>query len=199
MQNDDQPRTSKEHHSDPSAAPPNQQQQPGDLLSLYNALLDEHPLATKAVSSAVISGVGGIIGSKLTTNRVNWKAAIAFALHGGLVNGPVGHYWFKWLDEKGPKSTTSSMLLDQLVVQPPLCFLMFVLLDAFQAALAEIPRSVPRTRKMIGGVIVDSWKFWPLAVFLTMRYLKQKHHTLSLNFASLFWTVYLSSGKKNKQ
>ena len=111
------------------------------------------------------------------------------------MNGPVGHYWFKWLDEKGPKSTLNSMLLDQLVVQPPLCALMFVLLDCFQAFLSELPKSIPRTRKVIGGVVVKSWSFWPLAVFLTIRNLKQKHHTLSLNFCSLLWTVYLSSKK----
>jgi hypothetical protein len=130
-------------------------------------------LLTKSCTAALISGAGAALGSKLTSKKVNWVSVVAFSLHGGLVNGPVGHYWFKWLSEN-VKSPGKAMLLDQLVVQPPLCALMFVLLDCFSAAIRETPKSIMRTRRNVGGVVVNSWKFWPFAVLLTVKYLKQK-------------------------
>jgi hypothetical protein len=45
---------------------------------------------------------------------------ISFAIHGGLINAPISHYWFEWLSVNGPSSNTASVLVDQLVVQPPL-------------------------------------------------------------------------------
>lgn len=39
---------------------------------------------------------------------------------GGLINAPISHYWFEWLSINGPSSSTASVLVDQLVVQPPL-------------------------------------------------------------------------------
>jgi len=69
------------------------------LLDKYNDALDSNPLLTKSATAALISGAGAAMGSKLTTKRVNWIGVLSFALHGGLVNGPLSHYWFKWLDE----------------------------------------------------------------------------------------------------
>mmetsp|Transcript_19852 Transcript_19852/g.41440 ORF Transcript_19852/g.41440 Transcript_19852/m.41440 type:complete len:183 (+) Transcript_19852:115-663(+) len=168
--------------------------QKNTILERYNRALDASPLLTKSLTSAVISGAGAALGSKLTTKRISWVSVFAFAMHGGLVNGPVGHYWFKWLDEN-VKSPGKAMVLDQLLIQPPLCALMFVLLDCFSAAIKEMPKSILRTRTSVGGVIVNSWKFWPFAVLLTVKYLKQKYHTLSLNLASLLWTCYLSKSR----
>jgi len=84
------------------------------------------------------------------------------------------------------------MLLDQLVVQPPLLLVMFITIDATKAALREIRPSLSRNIMAVGPTVVNSWKFWPLAVYLTFRYLKKKHYTVSLNLCSLAWTVYLS-------
>lgn len=140
-----------------------------DLLARYNRLLEERPILTKSLSSALISGLGGLGGSKLATGKVNYLAGAAFALHGGLVNGPVGHLWYTWLDEKGPKNLVKATVLDQIVVQPPLCFLMLVLLETFTAALSQLPASIAKARKNALPTVISSWKFWPLAVFLTMK------------------------------
>lgn len=84
-----------------------------DLLTLYNNLLDTKPVVTKAITAAFISGLGAALGSYLSnsannknpskrrvidsknikTNGVNWLDVFVFSLHGGLIGGPVGHYW----------------------------------------------------------------------------------------------------------
>ena len=103
---------------------------------------------------------------------------------------------FEWLDKNGPKSKSKSMLLDQLCVQPPLLFAMFVFLDMTRAAVREIKPSCSRTLSKIGPTVVSSWRFWPFAVWATFKYLKKKHYTVALNMCSIAWTVYLSKGKK---
>mmetsp|Transcript_11807 Transcript_11807/g.24334 ORF Transcript_11807/g.24334 Transcript_11807/m.24334 type:complete len:206 (+) Transcript_11807:511-1128(+) len=103
---------------------------------------------------------------------------------------------FEWLETNGPKSKSKSMLIDQLCVQPPLLFVMFVFLDMTKAAVREVQPSCARTLSTIGPTIVSSWRFWPLAVWATFKYLKKKHYTVALNLCSIAWTVYLSKGKK---
>jgi hypothetical protein len=59
------------------------------------------------------------------------------------------------------------MLLDQLVVQPPLLVVMFVFLDMTRAALREFRPSIGRTLSTVGPTVVSSWRFWPIAVYCT--------------------------------
>jgi len=189
------------------------------LLDRYNAHLESNPVLTKALTAATVQGLGAALGSFLSgrnapaanndntcttaaaaggrrRGRVDWLEVFAFALHGGLLNGPIGHYWFEWLETNGPKSKSKSMLIDQLCVQPPLLFVMFVFLDMTKAAVREVQPSCARTLSTIGPTIVSSWRFWPLAVWATFKYLKKKHYTVALNLCSIAWTVYLSKGKK---
>lgn len=155
-----------------------------DLLSQYNRALDKHPLMVKSLTAALVQGLGAALASVMTScsgsttscsntttlrrhSLINWVDVLAFALHGGLINGPVGHYWFEWLSKHGPKSSFYSMLIDQLLIQPPLLAFMFVFLDATRAAIREVRPSIGRTLNTVGPTIQKSWRFWPIAVFCT--------------------------------
>ena len=113
-----------------------------EWLNRYNRLLDRYPLRTKMCTSFVVSAFGSALGSYLSNSakheraksrseqhpggicegktKINWVDVISFAIHGGLMNAPIAHYWFEWLSVNGPSSNTASVLVDQLVVQPPL-------------------------------------------------------------------------------
>lgn len=115
---------------------------PSEWLNRYNRLLDRYPLRTKMCTSFVVSAIGSSLGSYLSNSakheraksrseqhpggtcegktQINWVDVISFAIHGGLINAPISHYWFEWLSVNGPSSNTASVLVDQLVVQPPL-------------------------------------------------------------------------------
>ena len=116
------------------------------LLARYNKLLDRYPLQTKMITSFCVSAFGSALGSYLSASakedrerrlaksngqvcrdghssmlsKVNWVDVLSYAIHGGLINAPISHYWFEWLSANGPSSNTASVLVDQLVVQPPL-------------------------------------------------------------------------------
>ena len=189
---------------------------PSELLNRYNKLLDRYPLRTKMVTSAIVSAFGSALGSFLSSSntnhkpnnnnkrqsssRINWVDVFSYAIHGGLVNAPICHYWFEWLATNGPSSNTSSVLVDQLVVQPPLLVLMFVCLDVLRANIrASIGQFreanvVGKALSAAGPAVVDSWRFWPFAVYFTFKYLKKKHYTVALNLCSVAWTAYLAKG-----
>lgn len=188
---------------------------PSELLNRYNKLLDRYPLRTKMVTSAIVSAFGSALGSFLSSSnanskpsntkrqspsRINWVDVFSYAIHGGLINAPICHYWFEWLATNGPSSNTSSVLVDQLVVQPPLLVLMFVCLDVLRANIrASIGQFrdanvVGKALSAAGPAVVDSWRFWPFAVYFTFKYLKKKHYTVALNLCSVAWTAYLAKG-----
>lgn len=189
---------------------------PSELLNRYNKLLDRYPLRTKMITSAIVSAFGSALGSILSSSnatnqpnssnkrqspsRINWVDVFSYAIHGGLINAPICHYWFEWLATNGPSSNTSSVLVDQLVVQPPLLVLMFVCLDVLRANIrASIGQFreenvVGKALSAAGPAVVDSWRFWPFAVYFTFKYLKKKHYTVALNLCSVAWTAYLAKG-----
>lgn len=119
--------------------PPSAIMSPSEWLNRYNELLDRYPLRTKMVTSFCVSAFGSALGSYLSATasensrrkngkasnasalaKVNWVDVLSYAIHGGIINAPICHYWFEWLSAHGPKSNTASVLVDQLAVQPPL-------------------------------------------------------------------------------
>ena len=214
---DEREHGSEEYPLSGSSSNPNNITSPSELLNAYNKILDEHPLRTKMITSAVVSAFGSALGSFLSSSanstrrtssrksdsvfsRINWVDVLSYALHGGLINAPLSHYWFEWLSANGPSSNTASVLVDQLVVQPPLLVLMFVCLDVCRANIRATinqfreARVVSNALTNVGPTVVASWRFWPFAVYLTFKYLKKKHYTVALNLCSVAWTVYLSRG-----
>ena len=101
-----------------------------------------------------------------STTKLQQLAEIAaFALYGGLVGGPLTHYWNQWLD-KHQQEQSWKVLVDQLLAQPPLLFLMHIVLDMAGAAVQELPRAWNRSLQKTGKSVVMSWRFWPLAIYL---------------------------------
>lgn len=203
---------------------------PSDWLNRYNKLLERYPLRTKMCTSFCISAFGSALGSYLSANakeknsraekksrskdgqicntaksesiltKINWVDVLSYAIHGGLINAPIVHYWFEWLSVHGPSSITTSTLVDQLAVQPPLLVLMFICLDVLRANIRATLHQFREANVISNSVttalqvIPNSWRFWPFAVYFTFRYLKKKHYTVALNLCSVAWTVYLSRG-----
>ncbi|KAL7536940.1 hypothetical protein ACHAXR_007489 [Thalassiosira sp. AJA248-18] len=201
---------------------------PSGWLDRYNKYLDRYPLRTKMITSFCVSAFGSALGSYLSASanedrakirskrnngqlcktsseetmlaKINWVDVLSYAIEGGLISAPICHYWFEWLSVNGPSSNTASVLVDQLVVQPPLCAFMFICLDVLRASIRATiyqfreARVVSKSVMNALKVVPTSWRFWPFAVYFTFKYLKKKHYTVALNLCSVAWTVYLSRG-----
>lgn len=59
------------------------------------------------------------------------------------------------------------MLVDQIIIQPPMILILYVCLDVIKAGLREVGPSIHRSLTTVGPVVVRSWRFWPLALYVT--------------------------------
>lgn len=58
------------------------------------------------------------------------------------------------------------VLADQLIAQPPKLFIMFAFLEVTRAAIVSIPGGLSRSMMLVGKTVVDSWRFWPLSIYV---------------------------------
>ena len=159
------------------------------FLQSYQNLLKDQPLLRKSLSCALVCALGSTFGnlhltsnnSKTTgpprrkalsnslTNLQRFSEIGAFALYGGLVGGPMTHFWTRWLERHALsiyQSTSWNLLLDQLIAQPPMLLLMHLTLDMAGAAIREVPQAWNRSLERTGRSLVASWRFWPAAVYI---------------------------------
>lgn len=180
------------------------------LLKAYMRRLERNPLLVKAITCSVVSALGALVdqlasrsSSSKRTNRQPTSSSkiLSFALYGGLVGGPMGHFWNQWLNENvNIKSTSWGLLVDQLIAQPPMLFLMHVVLDMAGAAVHELPFAWSRSIERTGRSVVSSWRFWPLAVYITMYLAKKKRHaTFAMQLAGVFWMSKMARQRAETQ
>jgi hypothetical protein len=72
------------------------------LLKKYETWLDANPLKARSVVCAVTGALGALLGARRspmgkgpvvkTEKSVDWLAVLSFAIHGGLVGGPLSFY-----------------------------------------------------------------------------------------------------------
>ena len=155
------------------------------VLTAYLDHLEKNPLVTKSITCAIVSALGALLGNMLgvpqqvqpqnkprnsKSNQLQKLSEVAaFALYGGLVGGPLAHWWNQWLAHHFTKqqlSTSWSLLVDQLIAQPPMLFLMHLVLDMAGAAIQEIPHAINRSWERTGHSLVMSWRFWPVAAYI---------------------------------
>jgi hypothetical protein len=73
---------------------------PKGFLEKYLKELDENPLRTRSLTFAVVGAVGSMLGARKNPSKesrkrptIDWPEVLSFTLHGGLVAGPLSHYW----------------------------------------------------------------------------------------------------------
>ena len=77
---------------------------------------------------------------------------------------------------------------------------MYVVLDVLRANVRATLRQFREASVVSSSVtralrvVPSSWRFWPVAVYLTFKYCKKKHYAVVLNLCSVAWTVFLARG-----
>ena len=68
------------------------------VLEKYLKWLDDEPLKARCITAAIIGACGALLGARMPpksrrkTASIDWIEVVSFALHGGLVAGPLSHY-----------------------------------------------------------------------------------------------------------
>ena len=67
-------------------------------LEQYVKWLDTEPLKARCVTAAILGACGAVLGARTTpksprhSSTIDWMEVVTFALHGGIIAGPLSHY-----------------------------------------------------------------------------------------------------------
>ncbi|XP_059141129.1 peroxisomal membrane protein 2-like [Physella acuta] len=168
-------------------------------LQQYIRLLQEKPVITKATTNAIVSGVGNIISQiaapdKSAGGRINWRSVFAYTSFGFLVNGPLIHHFYAFLEKLFPKNQPNSqwkkVLFDRIVFAPP-----FLLIFLYYVSIIEghgNKGAVKRIRETYWMILKLNWSVWSIVQYINMNYVPLKFRTLFGNICALVWMVFIS-------
>lgn len=167
----------------------------------YDRWLRERPLATKALTSAALFGLGDRIAQRLETSEASdddeWaglKRTGRMMVWGGLLFAPAGHAWYNVLEKavrgSGRAAVAKKIALDQLVFTPPVTLAFFSAMQCMEGrpageALRASAAKVPPT-------LAVNWTVWPLIHVGTFGFVPLPYRVLFINFANIGWSTFLS-------
>jgi len=117
-------------------------------------------------------------------------------MYGLLIDGPVGHYFYQFLDKnispedpKGVRAVFSKTAVDQLIWAP----IMTVVFLAFLTTLEGRPEAVLSiVQAKLLPIMMANFGVWPLAHLINFRYVAPEQRILFNNCIAIAWTTYLS-------
>ena len=169
----------------------------GLLWDKYNEVLDTNPLPTKAVTSLVGFTIGDLLAQNFLGEKgspLDVKRLLRLASFGLAVHGPIGHYFYGFLDEKFPKKDAQTVaikvLIDQVLWAPIFTVIFFAWIELFQGGgLKKIQQKI--NQDLVRGVTA-SWKVWPLVHVINFRFIPSQQRLLYINTIQIGYNVFLS-------
>ncbi|XP_020183509.1 protein sym-1 [Aegilops tauschii subsp. strangulata] len=165
------------------------------LVAWYLLSLDKHPVATKAVTSAVLTLAGDLI-CQLVIDKVpelDLKRTFVFTLLGLVLVGPTLHFWYLYLSKlvtiSGTSGVISRLLLDQFIFSPVFIGVFMSLLVTLEGKPSLV---VPKLKQEWFSSLIANWQLWIPFQFLNFYFVPQKLQVLAANFVALAWNVILS-------
>mmetsp|Transcript_6443 Transcript_6443/g.11469 ORF Transcript_6443/g.11469 Transcript_6443/m.11469 type:complete len:280 (-) Transcript_6443:164-1003(-) len=184
-----------------------------NLYSLYSTSLATFPLITKSCTSGSIIFLSSLISQQLTissthsTSKLNFKQALNQSLLGFLLFGPIGHFWFNFLEHIPFNSHTSTFFrtiskitLDQLLLSPILNAILFFHSGYFQNNASHqhrITSGLNSVESNLKSSLIASYKLWPFVHLLTFTIIPLDFRVLYINAVSLGWFIFLSLMNSN--
>eukprot|EP00741_Cyanophora_paradoxa_P024976 tig00000334_g24109.t1 len=174
---------------------------PSGLWSWYKEVLARHPLRTIAVQSAVIGAMGDVVAQRIEGKHDPRRVAKLFAW-GFCFNGPVGHFFYGYLDRRFPTSggwgnVARKVCINSALLSPVINFLFLSFVRAVDVALEGDAGRIPEEVKAKLEAewlpsYLNSLCFWPAVHAVNFGFLPAEYRMLVLSVASVFWTAYLS-------
>ncbi|PSC71174.1 hypothetical protein C2E20_5468 [Micractinium conductrix] len=166
-------------------------------LRAYDRAVKANPVLTKALTSFVGFAIGDRIAQGVAGGgSYDVLRCGRLSLYGLLLDGPVGHAWYKLLDKhvypEAPTSTKAvliKMALDQLVWGPAMTLVFF----AFLKTLEGHPELIVATiQAKFLPTMLANYVLWPLAHLVNFRFVPTDYRILFNNVVAIFWTTWLS-------
>ncbi|KAI3438018.1 hypothetical protein D9Q98_000461 [Chlorella vulgaris] len=165
-------------------------------LMAYDRAVKTRPVLTKAITSLAGFAIGDRIAQGVSGNAYDPLRCLRLSLYGLLVDGPVGHAWYKLLDKhvypEDPTCTQSVLIktaLDQLVWGPIMTLIFFALLKTLEGHPDLILTTI---QQRFWPTMIANYAVWPLAHLINFRYVPSDWRILFNNVIAIGWTTYLS-------
>ncbi|RMX63400.1 hypothetical protein DD238_007619 [Peronospora effusa] len=168
----------------------------------YDRWLQDFPLLTKGVTSAILFGLGDRFAQRLETNddksdredRYGLKRTARMMVWGGLVFGPIGHVWYNFLEKtirgKGTAAIIKKIAIDQVILAPPLALAFFTY--AGYAEGEPLHDTVKTAVTKLRPTLAVNWTVWPLVHVGTFGFVPLQYRVLYINVANIGWSAFLS-------
>ncbi|KAH9738683.1 peroxisomal membrane 22 kDa (Mpv17/PMP22) family protein [Citrus sinensis] len=165
------------------------------FLQWYLALLAKYPVATKAVTSALLTLIGDLI-CQLTVEQVpslDLKRTFLFTLLGLVLVGPTLHFWYSHLNKMvtmtGASGAFLRLLTDQFLFSPIFIGVFLSTLVTLEGRPSEV---LPKLQQEWFSSVVANWQLWIPFQFLNFRFVPPQFQVLAANVIALAWNVILS-------
>lgn len=164
------------------------------ILDRYRELLNSRPILTKSLTSSAVSGLGSVISQLISGKHISAKSLSAFILFGGVVTGPICHYFYLYLDKAVPSGGALRLalriIIDRLGFSPIFLLVSLYVLGRLQGA------SHQKVTQGIGGnywpCLLANWKIWTIPQLINIGYIPPQYRVLFANMVALVWNVYLA-------
>ncbi|KAL1819814.1 hypothetical protein DCAR_0416131 [Daucus carota subsp. sativus] len=171
------------------------------LISWYLALLENHPVLTKAVTSALLNLVGDLI-CQLLIDKVpslDLKRMFLFTFLGLALVGPTLHFWYLYLSKlvttPGASGAFLRLVIDQFIFAPTFVGVFLSTLLTLEGRPSQV---MQKLQQDWFSSVLANWKLWIPFQFLNFLIVPQQFQVLAANFIALIWNVILSY-KAHKQ
>ena len=166
------------------------------IIKAYNGALTRHPVATKAVTSLIGFAIGDRLAQSFGGAPFDVYRCLRLSMYGALIDGPVGHYFYQFLDTKikpdDPKGATAVLgktAIDQLLWAP----IMTVVFLAFLTTLEGRPEAIMSVvQAKLVPIYLANLGVWPIWHLINFRYVAPEQRILFNNIVAIAWTTYLS-------
>ncbi|KAI7842218.1 hypothetical protein COHA_004131 [Chlorella ohadii] len=162
----------------------------------YDRAAKTRPILTKALTSFVGFALGDRIAQSVVAGPYDPFRCARLSLYGLLIDGPVGHAWYKMLDKHicpdEPTSNKAVLIktaLDQLVWGPGMTLVFLAFLKTLEGRPDLILHTI---ETKFWPMLLANYVLWPLAHLISFKYVSTDMRILFNNVVALGWTTYLS-------
>eukprot|EP01026_Neomeris_dumetosa_P082174 TRINITY_DN9357_c0_g1_i5.p1 TRINITY_DN9357_c0_g1~~TRINITY_DN9357_c0_g1_i5.p1 ORF type:complete len:228 (-),score=9.77 TRINITY_DN9357_c0_g1_i5:334-1017(-) len=176
------------------------------LWSSYLYYLEIQPIQTKCTTSFIGSVIGDVMAQLLSgKNKYDFLRTVRMGVYGGFVGGPIGHYWFNFLDKVvyptypgSPLAIVVKSALDQLIQAPIGLSLFYTYQEVVQGRALRVIREI---KQKLFPTLFMTWKFWPLVHLVNFAVIPLEQRMLYVNVVSVVYTCLLSqlASENNEQ
>ena len=120
------------------------------------------------------------------------------SLYGVMIDGPVGHYFYQFLDTKiypdDPKCTQAVLLktaIDQCIWAPVMTCVFLAFLTSLEGH-PDVSMILSVIQARLLPIMLANFSVWPLAHLVNFRFVPPEQRILFNNIVAIAWTTYLS-------